>query len=142
MYRHIAAAALSVFAAAAFADDTLPYKDGPVTGVSYIRTRDGHFDDYMKYLDTQYKAIMEAQKKAGLITSYAIYNANPRGPGEPDLILAVTYANMAALDKTEETDAVVAKVVGSRETQAKGISDRNEWRTILGGELFRELILK
>jgi len=142
MYKHLAAAGLAALAFAAAADDSLPYKDGPVTAVSYVRTKDGHFDDYMKYLDTQYKAIMEAQKKAGLITSYAVYAANPRSLNEPDLILSVTYANMAALDKTEEADAVVAKVAGSRDTQNKGISDRNEWRTLLGGELVREMILK
>ncbi len=142
MHKHIAAAALSALAFAAVADDSLPYKDGPVTAVSYVRTRDGHFNDYMKYLDTGYKAIMEAQKKAGLITGYNVYTAQPRTPGEPDIILTITYVNMAALDKTDEADAVVTKVAGNRETQDKGISDRNEWRTLLGGELIREEILK
>jgi hypothetical protein len=57
-------------------------------------------------------------------------------------ILAVTVPNMAALDKTDEGDAVAAKVMGTDDTQNKAAIDRESLREVLGGELIRELVLK
>ncbi len=134
-----------VFAAWMFnaaAEDAKAYTEGSVTQISYIKVKPGKFDDYMKYLDTTYKAVMEASKKAGLILGYRVFSAQARSPREPDLILTVTYANMAALDKTDEGDAVAAKVVGSMDVRNKGAIDREALRELLGGELVRELILK
>jgi hypothetical protein len=42
-----------------------------VTELAYIKVKPGKFDDYMKYLDTTYKSLMEANKKAGLISDMA-----------------------------------------------------------------------
>jgi hypothetical protein len=125
-----------------FAQDAKPYKDGPVTEVSYIKVKPGRFDDYMKWLDTSYKQLMEANKKAGLIVGYAVFGAQARTPHDPDLILTVTYANMAALDRTDEAEAVAAKVAGSSDAQNKAYADRGAMREVLGSELIRELVLK
>ena len=38
------------------------YTEGPVLQVSYIRTEPGKFDEYLQYLATTYKSIMEEQK--------------------------------------------------------------------------------
>jgi len=130
------------FMIVASAQETKVYKEGYVTSVTFVRTKPGKFDDYMKFLDTAYKANMEAQKKAGLIVGYNVYNATPRSPHDPDLILTVTFPNMAALDKTDEFEAVMAKVVGPASVQNKGAVDRESIREILGSELDRELILK
>jgi hypothetical protein len=85
---------------------------------------------------------MEAQKQAGLITSYAVYGSQPRNPQEADVILAVTFPNMAALDKSDEADAVAAKVMGSNTQQNKETADRGSMREVLGSQLMREMILK
>jgi hypothetical protein len=130
------------FAVVAAAQEAKPYKEGPVTALSYVRTKPGMFDEYMKFLDTTYKGLMEANKKAGLIIGYAVYNASPRSPQEPDLILAVTYPNWAAFDKTAEGDAIAAKVIGPSSVQSKGMIDREAMRQVLGGENIQELILK
>ncbi len=124
------------------AQDSKSYKDGPVTILSYIKTKPGKFNDYMEFLDTNYKTLMEANKKAGLILSYNVYQAQPRSPQEPDLILSVTNPNMAALDKDDEADAVAAKVMGSTDAQSKGAADRESLRELLGSEIIRELTLK
>ncbi len=113
-----------------------------VTQISYIKIKPGRFDDYMKFLDTTYKSLREAEKKAGLITGYAVFSADARSPQEPDLILTVTFANMAALHKTDEFDAVSAKLVGPTDIQNKAMIDRGPMREVLGGQLIRELILK
>jgi hypothetical protein len=126
----------------AAAQQPKPYKEGPVVELSYIKVKPGRFDDYMKHLNGPYKALMEANKKAGLITSYAIYSTTARSPQEPDLILAVTYANMAALDRIDEAEALAAKVIGPTDEQNKGMMDRSAMRDVLGSQLIRELILK
>ena len=58
---------LAVMSVAALADDHA-YTEGSVVNVAAIRTEYGKFDDYMKYLDTTWKAEQEAAKKAGYIT--------------------------------------------------------------------------
>jgi hypothetical protein len=134
--------ALLCFAAVTSAQDAKPYKEGPVVELSYIKIKPGKFDDYMKFLGTTYKSLMEANKKAGLITSYAVYSAQARSPQEPDLILSITYPNMAALDKIDEAEAIAAKLVGSTDVQNKGAIDRGSMRDVLGSQLIREMILK
>ena len=122
--------------------DAKPYKDGMVTEVSYIKTKPGKFEEYMKWLDTNFKALMEAEQKAGLVVRYSVFAARPRHPNEPDLILAITFENMAALDKSEEEDAVMAKVMGNTAAQDKAEIDRESLREVLGTEIIRELVLK
>ncbi|MHA6203109.1 hypothetical protein ACXU4B_01630 [Dyella soli] len=126
----------------AFAQDAKPYKDGPVTRVNFVKVKPGQFNNYIKYLDGPYKANMEAMKKAGLITGYAVYETEARSPHDADLILTTTFANMAALDRNDEADAVAAKVLGARDARDKAAADRESMRELLGGQLTRELILK
>ena len=118
------------------------YKEGQVTQLSYIKIKPDKFDDDMKFLDTTYKALMEANKKAGLIVGYAVYSMQARSPQEPDLLLTTTYANMAALDKIDEGDAVAVKIVGSNEVQNKAFIDREAMREVMGAQFIRELVLK
>jgi hypothetical protein len=113
-----------------------------VVDVSFIRTKPGQFDNYMKFLDGPFKTLMEAQKKAGLILAYRVFSTEPRNPHEADVILSVTFANMAALDKTDEADAVAKKVLGSSDDQSKATLDRGAMRDVLGSQLMREMILK
>ncbi len=133
---------LCVAMASASGADAKSYTEGAVTELSFIKVKPGKFEDYMKYLSTTYKTVMEANKKAGLITGYAVYSAQPRSPQEPDLILSVVYPNMAALDRIDEGEAVAAKVMGTPEAQSKAAIDREAMRELLGSELVRELVLK
>jgi len=138
----IIASLLSVFSATAGAQESSSYKNGVVISVSYIKIKPGKFDDYMAFLDSDYKALMEANKKAGLILSYSVFSAQARNPHEADVILTTTFANMAALDRDTEADAVAAKVLGAQTAQNKAIVDRGAMREVLGSELIRELVLK
>ena len=136
------ALALIVASGTAVAQSARPYKEGQVTEITYVRTKNGHFEDYMKFLDGSYKALMDAQKKAGLVVDYHVYVATPRKADEPDLLLAITYANMAALDRVDEAIAVAEKVAGSLDKQEKEAQGREPIRDVLGSELVRELVLK
>src|SRR5579862_5107524 len=104
---------LAAVSAQAVADDHA-YTEGPVVNVSAIRTEYGHFDDYMKYLDTTWKAEQEAGKKAGFIVSYKVVTVEPRGENDPDIYLVIYYKNWAAIDGlTAKEDAAEKQVEGS-----------------------------
>jgi hypothetical protein len=119
------------------------WNDGPVVNVSAIRTVDGHFDDYMKWLATTYKKQQEASKAAGLITSYRVLVVEARGPHDPDIYLVTEYKNWAALDHLGgKFDKISAQVEGSVEKAAQSEADRAKIRTVLGSETMQVAELK
>jgi hypothetical protein len=134
--------ALAILTTSAWADGR-DFNDGPVVNSSYIRTVDGHFDEYMHWLATTYKKQQEAAKAAGLITSWRVLVTEARTPQDPDIILVVEYKNWAALDHLGgKLDQVSAKIEGSTEAAAKSEADRAKMRTILGSRTSQEAILK
>ena len=133
---------LALAVPAAFANGT-HFNDGPVVNVSFIRTVDGHFDDYMQWLATTWKQQEEAAKKAGLIVSYRVMIAEPHGPNDPDIILMVEYKNWAALDGLgAKLDSVSAQVEGSVEKANQSEVGRARIRTVLGSQTVQEALLK
>jgi len=135
-------AGLALASLPACADDH-PYSEGPVVNIARIRTANGHFDDYMKYLDTTWKQTQEAAKKAGYILGYQVMTAEPRSENDPDIILMVTYKNWAALDGAlEKGDAIAKAVEGSVEASAHSFADRDKIRRTLGSETVQVLNLK
>ena len=143
---HLAAYAafisLAFASVAAIADDHV-YTEGPVVSVAAIRTEYGKFDDYLKYLDTKWKAEQEAAKKAGYIISYKVVTVQPRGENDPDIYLVTTFKNWAALDgATTKNDAIFKQVEGSLAASNQGAVDRGKIRRILGSWTGQELNLK
>ena len=137
------AAILTISASVTRADEDHAYTQGPVVIVSFVRTEPGMFDDYMRYLATTYKHIMDANKKQGIIIDYAIFQARPRDPQDADLILTVTYKNMAAFDDLQaRTDAGAKQAFGSLAKAASASADRGKLRKDVGSQMVRQLILK
>jgi hypothetical protein len=134
--------ALFVFVLMAKAQVGQTYEEGQVTDVTYLKIEYGRFDDYVKWLASTWKPTMEAKKKPGLIVDYKVFSARPRLPDQPNVILMLTYKNMAGLDKAAEEEAVAERVIGSADVQNKARVERSDYRKVLGSELFRELILK
>ena len=119
------------------------WNDGPVVNVGYIRTVDGHFDDYMAWLATTWKKQEEASKKAGLIISYRVLVVQPVGPNDPDIILVNEFKNWEALDSLgSKLDAVSAQVEGSLEKANQSQVERSKIRTVLGARTMQEAVLK
>jgi hypothetical protein len=138
------AAVLSIgsLATVAYADGR-DYDDGPVQNVSFIRTVDGHFDDYMHWLATTYKKQQEAAKAAGLITSYQVLVAQPHNPQDADIILIVEYKNWAAFDHLgSKLEQISAKVEGSVDAANKAQADRAKIRTVMGSDTVQVAVLK
>jgi hypothetical protein len=129
-------------ATVAYADGR-DYNDGPVQNVTFIRTVDGHFDDYMHWLATTYKKQQEAAKAAGLITRYEVLVGQPHNAQDPDVILITVYKNWAALDHLgSKLDQISAQVEGSVDAANKSEADRAKIRTVLGSETVQVAELK
>ncbi len=123
------------------------YTDGPVTEVDYVHVEYGKFETYVDWLNSTWKPTMEAAKKAGLIIDYKVLRATPKTPDQPNVYLMITYKDMASSvgdngDKSAEFEAVTEKVIGSLEFQNKKRVERGQYRTFLGSEVVREIILK
>ena len=141
----LALAAASALAAPALAaeDEAPKYENGPVWNFTEVKTVDGHFDDYMHWLATEWKAQEEALKKAGRIVDYKVYLvADPR-KDEPDLILAAEFKNFADFDRSVADQFAFGKqLFGSVAKADKEQADRSAIRTIQGNVTMRELELK
>jgi hypothetical protein len=145
-YLSIALGALSLLVAvpvlAADADAPV-YDNGSVWDFGQVQTKDGHFDEYMHWLAGPWKAQEEALKKAGVILSYKVLLVTSARPNEPDIILAQEYANMAAFDRSTESQYALQKsIFGSVVQASKQQADRGAIRTVLGDVMTREAILK
>ena len=138
----VVAALLCALPAIALAQDTRPFTPGTVTQLTYVRVKDGRFDDYMRHLGGLYRKQMEALQKAGLVVDYKVLATTPKSPNEANLILSVTYPNMAAFDHNKEFDAIGQQVAGTFTEQNKAFADRGVMRDILGSELAREMVPK
>jgi hypothetical protein len=137
-----AALGLSMAGAGALADDH-PYTEGTVSEVSAIRTLEGHFDDYMTWIDSVWKKEQEAAKKAGYIVSYQVFLAQPRTESDADVYLMITYKNFAALDGwIVKGDAVSKQIEGSVAAASQADADRGKIRRVLGTETIQSLNLK
>jgi hypothetical protein len=135
--------AASLLALNAHAQDVRQYSEGPVTEVKYIQVQYGHFEEYIDWLNSTWKPTMEATKKAGLIIDYKVFELTPKSPDQPNIIIWITFKNgAAALDNGVAMEDVAKKVIGSTEVQNQGRVSRNEYRTVLGSEYIRELVLK
>ena len=133
---------LVITSSAALADDHA-YTEGPVVNVAAIRTAYGKFDDYMKYLDTVWKAEQEASKKAGYITGYRVITVEARGENDPDIYLVINYKNWAAFDgATAKGDEIAKQVEGTLAASNQSAVDRGKIRRVLGSWTGQELALK
>ena len=143
LYTGLLCLLLAVVAAPVLAQQR-PYADGPVIVVSAIKVMDGQFENYMAYLNGNWRTSMQAAKEAGIVTEYHVYSAQAHNPNEADLYLVVTYPNMATFDGIDEKmDPIMAKVTKMNYKQADEASGkRTVMRTLLGQEMLRELVFK
>jgi len=139
----ILAAILSFSSSLALADDDHAYTFGPVMIVSFVRTQPGKFEDYLRYLDGPYKKLMEESKKQGAIVDYAIWQARPHDSQDADLVLTITYKNMAAFDGLQaRIDPIVKQTFGSLGKAQSASADREQLRKEVGSVQVQQLILK
>jgi hypothetical protein len=138
------AASLAFAVAPAIADENSPsFENGVVLDVASIQTKDGHFDDYMHWLATDWKRQEEALKKAGVILDYHVWVVQNQRAGEPDIMLTQTYKNMAVFDASQAQQyALQARIAGSIAKSDQGQAARGSIRTIMGDMMVREAVLR
>ncbi len=134
--------AATVLNLAARAED-VPYSEGSVYDITFIRTKAGGEDAYMKFLATTWKPLQEQAKSDGLILSYKVIGGAAANKDDWDIALVVEFKNMAALDGLEAKErALIEKMAGSATKANEAATKRGEIREILGSKLCREIILK
>jgi hypothetical protein len=135
--------ALVMAVPAAAQQSSRPYSEGTVTDVQYIRVKPGNMDKYMAFLAGTYKQLMDAQKKAGIITEWAVFSSDNRDENDWNIALTTTYKNMAALDNLRDrVDPINSQVFGSVDKSDDAMVKRGEMRDIVGNRLLRQLIIK
>ena len=131
----------------AHAQDARGYSYGPVTLVQYVHVYYGHFDEYMAWVTSTWLPTMKAEKKAGVILDYKVFQSSPKSPDDPNLYLEITFKDMAAYagdigDQADAFEAVTEKVICDSACQNQARVHRNELRKVLGEEVTREIIFK
>ncbi|MBW8831645.1 MAG: hypothetical protein JF606_19940 [Burkholderiales bacterium] len=116
------------------------WNEKTVWTVTYVKTKAGMFNEYVKDLSGFWRALVEQQKKDGRVVSYKILNVAYPRDGEPDLLILVEYKNMAALDNDLQYTEQLLKAVNSNLARAENSAvDREKLRDFRGIVLTREI---
>jgi hypothetical protein len=138
-----AAFCLAAACARAQEDQPPPYEKGPVWVFSEVRTKDGHFDDYMKWLDTDLKPETEALKREGYVLDYKIFVVDAPRQNEANIWVAREFPNMAAFDHSVAADyAMFKRAEGPAVEVNTRKAARGSIRDILSEFTVREVMLK
>ena len=119
------------------------YKPGSVWTASRIKVLPGQFDNYMDFLDGQWKRIQEFGKKEGVVLSYHVLAVNNARKDEPDLILLIeTKDYMTNAQQDAFNDKMNAFLASDDRKQAAASAARGPMRELQGTVEYQELILK
>jgi len=133
-------AALALLLVAPVFGQEVPYREGSVWSVTFIKVKPGMFDTYMRDLAANRKKLMEQAKKDGLILSERMLSGEAPGRDEFDLMLMVEYKNWSAFDGLSDKFRKLAeKMVGAEDKQVQMMVKRTEVREIFGSRNFQEL---
>ncbi len=124
------------------------WTEGPVWEVWCARTTEGHFVDYIEYLQKNYLPTMQESKAQGLVVDYKFFLHDPGGPNEPDICIATLHKSYADFDYNADVEAK-AKAIAAKnyktedeKKQREMSAPRFEMRKDLGTEIYREIQLK
>ena len=119
------------------------YHNGSVWDVEFIRIKPGMDEAYMGHLAGQWKDLMEAMKKEGVVLSYKVLSCESHSPNDFNLMLMTEYKDLSTMESNEDkADAISQRVAGDDQKQMQGYKDRTEIREMLGSRLSREIILE
>ena len=120
---------------------------GNVWRVTYFDVKPGKNADFITFLRSNSKPILDEQKKQGLILDYKYFSQPVTdGPGDWDVAIVIVYRNYAdAIDfnaaRTDKFDAISLAHYGSVDARTKAGDLQNELRTVVSSRLVREQIL-
>ena len=119
------------------------YTPGSVWTFTYVQIEPGQFENYMDFLDKEFKKSNDFGVKQGYILSYHVLQVNNARAGEPDLILATEsrdyLTNAQQLEIQKKYEEFMAKD-NRKMTSESG--ERKVMRKFVGGMELQELKLK
>jgi hypothetical protein len=122
----------------------LPYTQGPVWTYTHVDVKPGQFDAYISYLSGNWRRAQEAAKRSGDLLDYKVLVVDSPRAGEPDLVLAYQWKNMAVFDRSP--DDIQAQSLGAMnltpQQATQGSIDREAMRSNMGEITMRELRFK
>ena len=133
--------------AAAIAQDH--WTEGPVWGCGSYRTKPGQFDNYMKWLRSNYLVTISEAKSQGLVVDSKVLLRQPANPHDWNVLVCTLHESYAkALDYNAEDDAKWDAIqaehwnTNDSEEQRDLAAKRFEMREFLGVRYQREVMLK
>lgn len=119
------------------------FTNGSARRVVKYRILPGKTADFYKWLGTASK-VLGAEKDAGLIEGFSFMHSTEFiGPDKYDVVLVITYKDLAALDTAaQRATGVTDKVFGSPENRAAWTKLGSESEEVVSAELVREIQLK
>jgi hypothetical protein len=119
------------------------YDPGSYWDVGMIDVEEGQFENYMDWINTEWKKQQEWFKSKGYIQDYHILSNGYKRGEEPDLYLITVYSEIPtpAKEKKMQDEFIAAQQKDEHKLDAES-GVRNKMRTIMGGMLLRELTLK
>jgi len=137
-----AVALLSLWQSASAQSDK-PYADGPVWLISYVKTKDGMQDAYLRDLATHWVKMMKAAKAKGDIIDYKVVGVTPSSPDDWDMMIFIKVRNFAAMDSIpDQLEALAKSLLGNDDTLHQKAVARNDLRIRWGGRIGREVDFK
>jgi len=126
------------------------YTEGPVWVINYYRTKPGKFDDYLKYLRSNYAKNVAKQKQAGiLVDSKILINPTVSGPDDWDVAIAYLYSDFGRLNYNQATEdqlqKIGAEITGEKNKEkrdTKNDATRFPLRDFIRTRFLREITLK
>jgi hypothetical protein len=121
----------------------LPYREGTVFSLVFVRTKPGLTHEYLKTAATGWRRVAEQLKKDGLILSYKVFLGSAANKDDWDVMLMLEFKDMAALEGIDgKIQALFRKIIGPEHQVEAGYVKRAEMRDVLGQKVVREVILK
>jgi hypothetical protein len=125
------------------------YTEGNVREVSFYRTKPGQFDEYMKFLRSNFLPLSEELKKQGLIVDFRVMVKTPHDMSDWDVAVVTIHRSYGAAldfnqgdeDKSKAIQANHYKTTDEKK-QREMAARRFDMRTYLGTEYIREVNLR
>jgi hypothetical protein len=125
------------------------YTEGPVWACSAYRTKQGHFDDYMNYLQANYLVTTAAAKKQGLILDSKVFVKTASDPQDWDVAICALFPSYGkALDFDADADAKNKAIsaehfkTADQAKQREMTAKRFEYRDFVFTTYMREVTLR
>ena len=108
----------------------IPAKQEPrstVWAIDFVQTKDGQFENYMRFIDANWRTARDEMQRAGAVVSFSV-SIDPTGAKDWNVMLLTEYADLTQFEAREQSyQRAIAKVrpngVGPTLIEGKGARD-------------------